>query len=76
MPKQLRIERKTFLHKKATTIAEEKNTTMENITNQIILRESQTRSATQIKMVREKMRSGGVSRVTYLDENGVVHEST
>jgi hypothetical protein len=27
-------------------------------------------------MVRGKLRSGGVSTVTYLDENGVVHEST
>jgi hypothetical protein len=27
-------------------------------------------------MVRGKLRSGGISRVTYLDENGVVHEST
>jgi hypothetical protein len=29
-----------------------------------------------MKMVRGKLRSGGISRVTYLDENGVVHEST
>jgi hypothetical protein len=69
-------DRKTFLQKKATTIAEEKNTTMEKIMKQLILRESQKRSATQINMVRGKLRSGGVSRVTYLDENGVVHEST
>jgi hypothetical protein len=27
-------------------------------------------------MVWGKLRSGGVSRVTYLEENGVVHEST
>jgi hypothetical protein len=27
-------------------------------------------------MVRGKLRSGGISRVTYLDENGAVHEST
>jgi hypothetical protein len=27
-------------------------------------------------MVCGKLRSGGVSRVTYLDENGVIHEST
>jgi hypothetical protein len=27
-------------------------------------------------MVRGKLRSGGLSRVTYLDKNGVVHEST
>jgi hypothetical protein len=27
-------------------------------------------------MVWGKLRSGGVSRVTYIDENGVVHEST
>jgi hypothetical protein len=27
-------------------------------------------------MVRGKLRSGGVSRVTYLDKNGVIHEST
>jgi hypothetical protein len=49
---------------------------MENITKQLRMRESQKRSATQIKMVRGKMLSGGVSRVNYLDENGVVHEST
>jgi hypothetical protein len=69
-------DRKTFLQKKATAIAEEKNTTMEKITKQLRLRESQKRSATQINMVRGKLRSGGVFRVTYLDENGVVHEST
>jgi hypothetical protein len=34
-------DRKTFLHKKATEIAEEKNTTLENITKQLRLRESQ-----------------------------------
>jgi hypothetical protein len=68
--------RKTFLQKKATAIAEEKNTTMEEIMKQLRLRESQKRSATQINMVRGKLRSGGVSRVTYLDENGLVHEST
>jgi hypothetical protein len=49
---------------------------MEKIMKQLRLRESQKRSATQIKMVLGKLRSGGVSRVTYLDENGVVHEST
>jgi hypothetical protein len=43
---------------------------------QIRLREAQKLSATQIKMVRGKLRSGGVFRVTYLDENRVVHEST
>jgi hypothetical protein len=32
-------------------------------------------SATQIKMVRGKLRSRGVSRATYFDENGLVHES-
>jgi hypothetical protein len=69
-------DRNTFLQKKATEIAGEKNTTMEKIMNQLRLRESQKRSATQIKMVRGKLRSGGASRVTYLDENGVVHEST
>jgi hypothetical protein len=69
-------DRKTLLQKKATSIAEEKNTTMEKIMKQIILREAQKRSATQIKMVRGKLRSGDVSRVTYLDENGVVHKST
>jgi hypothetical protein len=68
--------RKTFLQKKVTAITEEKNTKMEKIMNHIRLRDSQKRSATQIKMVRGKLRSGGVSRVTYLDENGVVHEST
>jgi hypothetical protein len=49
---------------------------MENIMQQLRLRESQKRSATQIKMVWGKLGSGGVSRVTYLDENGVVHKST
>jgi hypothetical protein len=68
--------RKTFLQKKATAIAEDNNTTMEKIMNQLRLRESQKRSATQIKMTRGKLRSGGVSRDTYLDENRVVHEST
>jgi hypothetical protein len=68
--------RKTFLQKKATAITEKKNITMENITKQLRLREDQKRSATQIKMVCGKLRSGGVSRVTYLDKNGVVHEST
>jgi hypothetical protein len=69
-------DRKTLLQKKATAIAEEKNTTMEKITNQLILREDQKRSATQIKMVQGKLRSGGVFRVTYLEENGMVHDST
>jgi hypothetical protein len=69
-------DRKTFLQKKATANAEEKNTTMEKIVKKLRMRESQKRSATQFKMVRGKLRSGGVSRVTYLDENGVVHEST
>jgi hypothetical protein len=67
---------KAFLQKKAAPIAEEKNTTMENIMNQLKLREDEKRSATQIKMVRGKLRSGGVSKVTYLDYNGVVYEST
>jgi hypothetical protein len=49
---------------------------MEKIMKQLRLRESQKRSATQIKMVRGKLRSGGVSRVTYLEENGVFNEST
>jgi hypothetical protein len=48
-------DRKTFLQKKATEIAEEKNTTMEKITKQLRLRESQKRSATQIKMVQSKL---------------------
>jgi hypothetical protein len=69
-------DRKTLLQVKSTPIAEEKNTTMETIMKQLRLRESQKRSATQIKMVRGKLRSGGVSRVTYLDENGLIHEST
>jgi hypothetical protein len=71
-------DRKTSLQKKstATAIAEDKNTTMEKIVKQPRLIEDQKRSATQIKIVRVKLRSGGVSRVTYLDENGVVHEST
>jgi hypothetical protein len=71
-------DRKTFLQKKATATAipEEKKKTMENITKQIRLRESHKLYPTQIKMIRVKLRSGGVSRGTYLDENGVVHEST
>jgi hypothetical protein len=69
-------DRKKLLQKKATSIAVEKNATMEKITEQLRLREAQKRSATQIKMVRGKLRSGGVSRVTYLDENGVVREPT
>jgi hypothetical protein len=64
------------LQTKATAIAEKKNTTMENITKQLRLIESQKRSATKIKMLRGKLRSGGVSSVTHLDENGVVHAST
>jgi altronate dehydratase len=66
----------TFSQKKATAIAEEKNTTMKKMMKQLRLRDSQKRSATQIKMVRGELQSGGISRVTYLDENGVVHEST
>jgi hypothetical protein len=67
---------KTLLQKKSTSIAEVKNTKMEKIMNQLRLREAQKRSATQIKMVRGKSRSGGVSRIIYLDDNGVIHEST
>jgi hypothetical protein len=67
-------DRKTFLQKKAMAIVEEKNTMMEKITNQLRLREDQKRSATQIKIVRGKLRSGGVSKVTYLDKNQVTHE--
>jgi hypothetical protein len=62
------------LQKKATAISEENNTTMEKIMNHIRLREAQKRYATQIKMVWGKLRSGGVSRANYLDDNGVVHE--
>jgi hypothetical protein len=69
-------DRKKLLQNKATEIAEDKNTTMENILKQLRLRESQKLSATQIKMVQGKLQSGGVSRVAYLDENGVVQEST
>jgi hypothetical protein len=67
---------KTFFQKKETAIVEEKNITMEKITKQIILIDDQERSSTQIKMIWGKLRSGGISRVTYLDENGVVHEYT
>jgi hypothetical protein len=49
---------------------------MEKITNQLRLREDKKRSATQIKIVRGKLRSGGVFRVIYLEKNGVIHEST
>jgi hypothetical protein len=49
---------------------------MKKIMKQLRLREDQKRAATQIKMVRGKLRSGGVSRVTYIDENRVIHEST
>jgi hypothetical protein len=69
-------DRKTFFQKKATAIAEEKNTTMEKIMKQLRLIEDQKQSASKIKIVRGKLRSGGVSRVTYLDKNGVIHEST
>jgi hypothetical protein len=48
-------DREKLLQKKATAIAEDKNTTMENIMKQLRLRESQKRSATQIKMVRVKL---------------------
>jgi hypothetical protein len=48
-------DRKTFLQKKATAIAEENNTAMEKIMKKLRLGESQTRSATQIKMVRGKL---------------------
>jgi hypothetical protein len=68
--------RNTLLEKKATTITGENNTTMEKITRQLRLREDQKLSVTQIKMVGGKLQSGGVSRVTYLEKNGVVHEST
>jgi hypothetical protein len=64
------------LQKKSTAIAEDKNTTMKNITNQLRLIEDQTRYATQIKIVQGKLRSGSVTRVTYIDENGMIHEST
>jgi formate dehydrogenase maturation protein FdhE len=66
-------ERKKFLQKKLTSIAEEKSTTMKKIMNQLRLRESQKRSATQIKIVRGKLRSGGVSTVTFLNENRVIN---
>jgi predicted transcriptional regulator len=69
-------DRKTFLQKKATAIAEEKNKMMEKILKQLRLRDGQKRSETQIKIVWDKLQSGGVSRVVYLDENGVLHEST
>jgi hypothetical protein len=69
-------DRKIFLQKKSTAITEEKNTKMEKITKKLRLREDQKWSATQIKMVRGKLRSGSISRVTYIDENGLVHEST
>jgi hypothetical protein len=48
-------ERKTFLQNKSTTIAEEKNTTMEKIMKQLRLRDAKKRSASQIKMVRGKL---------------------
>jgi hypothetical protein len=49
---------------------------MEKIMKQLRLRGEQKRSATQIKTVWGKLRSGGISRVTYLDKNGVSHELT
>jgi hypothetical protein len=64
-------DRKTLLQNKSTAIAEYKNTTMEKIMNQLRLRESQKRSATQIKMVWGKLRSGGVSRVQLLKKCGM-----
>jgi hypothetical protein len=48
-------DRKTFLQKKATSIAEYKNTTMEKIMNQLRLREYLKWSATQINMVWGKL---------------------
>jgi hypothetical protein len=69
-------DRNTLLQKKVTAIAEEKNTTMEKIMKQLRLREAQEQYVTQIKMFRGKLQSGGVSSFTYLDENGVVREST
>jgi hypothetical protein len=48
-------DKNTVLQKKETSVAEEKNTTMEKITKQIKLREAQKRYATQIKMVRGKL---------------------
>jgi hypothetical protein len=69
-------DRKTLLQKKVTAISEENNTAMEKIMKQLRLREDQQRSATQIKIVRSRLRLGGISRVTYLDKNGVIHEST
>jgi hypothetical protein len=67
---------KTFLQKKATSITEENNATIEKITKQLRLRETQRQSATQIKIFRGKMQLGGFSRATYLDKKGVVREST
>jgi type III secretory pathway component EscR len=52
---EIEEDRNTFFQKKATAIAEEKNTTMENSMKQLRLREAQKRSATQIKMVRGKL---------------------
>jgi hypothetical protein len=48
-------DRNTFLQKKTRAIAEEKNTTMEKFMNQLRVREAQKRSATQIKMARDKL---------------------
>jgi hypothetical protein len=68
-------DRHKLLQKKSTAIAEEKNTTMEKIMKQLRLREDQKWSVTQIKIVRGGLRQGGVSGVTYLDENRVIRES-
>jgi hypothetical protein len=48
-------DRKTFLQKKVTAIAEEKNTTMEKIMKQLRLREDQKWSATQVTIDWDKL---------------------
>jgi hypothetical protein len=72
---KLKEEMAEWKQKKAMALTEEKNTMMEKITKQLRLREDQKRYANQIKIVWGKLRSGGVSRVIYLDENGLIQES-
>jgi hypothetical protein len=67
---------KTFLEKKAETIAKEKGKdSLEKAIKQLQLREEKQCLATQIKAIWNKLQLGGVSRVTYIDEQGILQES-
>jgi homoserine acetyltransferase len=73
--KQRRQERH-FWRRRQQQLQRRKTQIWEKIVKQLRLREDQKRSATQNKAVQKKLRSGGVSRVTFFDKNGIVHEST